>query len=76
MVVRRTPLQCPHAQVVIGMPTLLHQDHGGAALAVAHVNALGVRHQKEVYHGALTPVVESEVEGQLMIVNQSLASRC
>ena len=31
---------------------------------VAHVEALGVRHQKEVHHSALVPVVESEVEGQ------------
>ena len=27
-VVRRTPLQRPHTQVVIGMPILLRQDHG------------------------------------------------
>ena len=50
------------------MPTLLRQDHGGAALAVAHVDALGVRHQKEVHHGALAHVVESEVEGQHALV--------
>ena len=28
----------------------------------------GVRHQKEVHHGALAPVVESEVEGQHALV--------
>ena len=50
------------------MPTLLHQDHGGAALAIALVDALGVRHQKEVHHGVLAPVVESEVEGQHALV--------
>ena len=35
---------------------------------VAHVDALGVRHWKEVHHGALAPVVESEVEGQHALV--------
>ena len=50
------------------MPNLLHHADGGAALAVAHINALGVCHQKEVRHGALAPVVESEVEGQHAMV--------
>ena len=50
------------------MPTLLRHDHGGVALAVVYVDALGVRHQKEVHHGALAPVVESEVEGQHALV--------
>ena len=35
---------------------------------VAHGNARRVRHQKEVHHGALAPVVESEVEGQYALV--------
>ena len=61
-------LSGPHTQVVIGIPTLLRHDHGGAALAVAHVDALGVRHQKEVPHGALTPIVESKVEEQHALV--------
>ena len=40
----------------------------GAAIAVAHVDALGVHHQKEVHHGALAPVVGSKVGGQHALV--------
>ena len=50
------------------MPTLLRQDHEGAALTVAHVNALGIYHQKEVHHGAIARIVESEVEEQHALV--------